>query len=1467
MSPASIGIAVQRSSRPWKIWVRVVCLLLGVAGQARGQGPRPETHVPPPHTLLVIDDNDDPGEVAEDEYVPPVPGLIGEYVLHHGSPTAHQRVDETLVHDESSPIIPFEFTSAVWRGELSIMNPGRHQFAFHAEGEAAFLLDGKSVIQAKTNGTELIRSSELELDFGPHAIEIRYTKPNASPGAFAVYWTGPNFDWEQIPPWFLSHEKSLSPREQAKQGEILASTHRCDACHAQDPARPMLKAPALDRLQGNIHPDWMVQWLMDSGRHPAETDPKSAGGDSRRNMPYFQLDEQSSRNIVAALLGPLNVDRANTPRPSANKTAQGSPAAGKETFLTVGCLACHSWQSLKGAGPLGGGDLTQIAEKRPPEFLKNWLREPARLNADHRMPTVELSDQETIDLVAWLAEQRGTPADAEPAPAEKPGDAPLDPDQGWRLIDRLQCGNCHRLPAHGEKKPSRARTLDKSANWNQGCLDVEWPREVRHPTYRLSANDIDSLRQYYLLLSDANRPDPANSKVPTGETLLAVNHCTSCHARGTRPGIAAQFSDLSRMQPELSPLTPALTPPALNSVGDKLSRDSIDAVLQGKSQKLRPWLKVRMPRYAHSAEERASLISYLAATDQIPAELEKSHAAPRADTIAQDELLATGARLLTSEGFGCTSCHQIGKSIPKPSSLAAQGTNLSMVGQRLKKSWFQRWVRNPARFVPRMEMPSIQIPVRGALDETIETQLEAIWQVLNQPGFTPPRPNPVRIARCTDDSRRAIVLTDLIEQGDQVFLRPVVIGLPNRHNVLFDLECGRLAAYWLGDTALQHTRGKSWFWEVGGRQLLPWNSQQPDLDFLGDDDASPRDAKWSADFDTLMHEPAGGVSFTHRVDWSNSKSATGRSSLVRQSFLPLPGEEGAFSGGFRRTITISRLPKGSTARLFIAPDSEFVAQNGVQGIQILGEGKAPLIDVVPLGNASAALARRGDSDGYFITGNEVNGEIQFALEYRCRISPDRVIPRQLPSTELVPQSLDVVPGFEAIKLPLPASEMPTALAWTNAGTLVFGSLKGRVFFAVDNDHDGLEETLLPYSDDLPAPYGIATTDDSVDVLCKFGLVRLTDADHDGQADRSTVIASGWGYTADYHDWAVGLPRDQKGNYYVGLPCQQDDRSPSSAIARGTVLRLRPLPATDESPRLFSWETISSGLRFPMGLALSREGELFCSDNQGNYNPFNEINHIKQGAHYGFVNKLDRNQSVPARTDPAINLPHPWTRSVNGICFLDLLDSKDSSATETAFGPFAHHLIGCEYDTRRLIRMTLQNVEGQWQGCAYPFSYEPREGVPTFEGPVVCAVSPRGELYVGNLRDSGWGGGSNTGSMVRLRFNGKTPCGIREVQALSRGFRIHFTSPVNRQKAGDLDQYKIVGYRRTPTPAYGSPDEEFHTLPIRQVTVSEDGLWVDVTPAGLRSGFVYEIRVKNLAPSGEEFFPAEAHYTVHRLPKD
>ena len=176
----------------------------------------------------------------------------------------------------------------------------------------------------------------------------------------------------------------------------------------------------------------------------------------------------------------------------------------------------------------------------------------------------------------------------------------------------------------------------------------------------------------------------------------------------------------------------------------------------------------------------------------------------------------------------------------------------------------------------------------------------------------------------------------------------------------------------------------------------------------------------------------------------------------------------------------------------------------------------------------------------------------------------------------------------------------------------------------------------------------------------------------------------------------------------------------------------------------------------------------------------------------------------------------------------------------------------------------------YQGAAYPLSVSPPAVQPTFLGPIVCAVAPNGDLYVGSVRDSAWGLGSNLGEIVRLRFQqSKLPKGISEIRALSDGFIVEMTAPVDRRQAADVDNYLLASYRRVATPDYGGPDVDRRRERITAVEVFPKGdpdvNRVKIKLNELREGFVYEFRLKNLFGKGEPLHPAEAYYTLRKIP--
>ncbi|MBA4018703.1 MAG: hypothetical protein C0483_16170 [Pirellula sp.] len=1516
----------------------------------------------------------------EDEDEPKVsPGLVASFSSRDLAEPAAVRVDTEVqfvwgpqrpdLRVSSGPFV------ARWQGLLFTQATGDYRFHVYAGGGRVELrLKGQALLAVEAKEPAWHVTEPLRLGYAHSPLVLTFHKTGED-AVLKLDWSGPQFAVEPIPDRHLFHDPKQTPSAAFEEGRSLVRMLRCSACHTIPTERDHLPAPALTHLRGNLHPEWIVEHLVSLPSPLAGEGPGVRGEPTHSNaitltrrMPHFavtkedaeaiaaylldasrsspevklpkvQVDEPKKATAPAVTLDPRAAEEAKRVKAKSKARQDASVREGELLARSVGCLACHTIGTLGTASLFSGGDLTEIARKRPAEFFLRWLDNPAALNAQHRMPVFKLAKLERDDLTAYLSTLKGTadsttthqprrasegtsavatskdapsPVSASPshplpqgARGEKKQETKADKslvNRGRKLFTSQSCTACHRGPVElppVDAAPALtaahiAKLGDKLAS---ACLGEPHAGKPR-PGYRLDEARRNAIVAY---LRAAVAPEKKESLVLDGRFVLQERNCTACHARGLGQGLAGEAPRITAAEPELLAVQPALLPPSLNGVGDKLTEAALDDALLLKRDPLRPWLRVRMPKFPLAGEELSALKGHLVDHDRIPDLPPPAEAATAGDDETAQRLAAR--RLVTADGFGCTSCHKIGSSEPVGiTNIAAHGTDLTLLGDRIRKPWFDRWVRNPSRIIPRMEMPAIQLPVKGVMHDDVNLQLASVWKVLNEPGFTPPLPNPVRIVRSRNVpglKERANILTDVFVVDGKTYDSAIVIGLPNRHNVLFDLETNRLVAWWTGDTALQRTKGKSWYWEAGGAMVFaanPASDQKQDIpESVGTGRFSElllgrgKD-RWFAPNPTgqniavldSFESRTNGAAFSYRMNDAS----------ISQEFETLPPDERG--QGFRRTVEIDaeNLPEDMrrqldgdvlaiALRLIPYYEPSLVADHHKFEI-VHGDGR-PTIELVKHNEGRLTLnARLG---GVALELKPDVKSIRLVVDYRVNLPVD-TFPVDIPVAPSPPAvKIDVVPGYEAVQLPLGIAEMPTGLAWRPDGSLVLTSLKGRIIAARDTNGDGLEDQLQTVSDDLAAPYGIAVADEDgkevLDVINKYALLRLFDDDGDGYYERNVVAASGWGHTEDYHDWAVGLPRipsDKLGSaklgYYVGLPCQQDDRVPAKAALRGQGLRLLARTPTKDDPRRFTVEPFCGGLRFPMGLAVNKAGDLFASDNQGNYNPFNEINHLVDGRRYGFINKLEAEPGFsPPVESPAVELPHPWTRSVNGICFLDTpekvrAERKAAGKSEELFGPFEGHMLGCEFNYRSLFRMALEDIDGVYQGSAFPLNEFPAAGQATFEGPTVCEVAPDGDLYIGNLQDSGWGGGRNTGSLVRMRPSGELPAGMAEIRAEHDGFTIDFTQPVNREAAADRSVYTVEMFRRISTPQYGGNDVDRQGVKVLQARVADDGRSVRLTVDKMKPGFVYEFHLANLAPksaSGEaKFFPAEGFYTLKRL---
>lgn len=1351
-------------------------------------------------------------------------GLLARYSA--GERTV-ERVDAAVSHVWDSaapdPRLPTGEFDADWTGTLLIRQPGTYQFHAYLQGSVSVEVDGEQVLSDVRSNSGWVSGPGVEVDFGEKQLHVTFRK-TAEEASVRLFWSSDQFHLEPIPTYLLYHEDSPEEARLAAAGRWEFEAHRCNRCHRRQHDVLAPAAPALTRLQGAMPAEWLIDKLADPDRDSAHA-----------KMPSFGFSRDEARQVAAYLLQQSHPARtASLPE---SKDAEADRREGELLFRSTGCLACHNVGEHGSSGPFSGGDLSNVGRKRSADWLFTWLEKPERLNADHRMPVFKLSGDERRQLAVYLSSLSS-------GEANNTDDAPSLDDKGLAekgapLVEAARCAACHRIDGTENQftgVPDLSQPVD---DWSRSCLSEQPDRETWRPAY----DDID--REAVRAYVDAHTGGLSEESLTDhGGRLLERRNCTACHERDQRGGLAEIAGAMARIDEKLRGQSEALIPPALTAVGDKLHDQFLARAVRGEQKERRlDWLRVRMPRFNHSDDEQAALLAHLIGHDRIPEGAPFDAVEPELSEGDESQTLVAGHTLVGAKGFSCIACHEIGDYKPRNVAPGTHGSDLLMLGRRMRREFYIRWTRSPLRIVPGMEMPSYERAVPGVLGGDVEAQLAATWQALNDPRFTPPT-NPGSVEQYwtveADQPARIIrdVFTNTSENGDGYVARSLAVGLHNGHNILFDLDRFAVRQWRFGDLAQQRTEGKSWYWDMAGVPVASGFDEACDIALQpsGQSAAEPVLPAVEHGRRGRVHGYAQyglGIELAYELTFELEDHPV--KVQVNEKILPsqLPTDNGRTA--WDRRIVVSSIPDGYDVLLSRPSWESSLGKPTVE----------PLDGVNPPQDPEAS---------HFLRWSPAAGSsaVTVGLRYSSALETPAVPLKPKSVIEAAAEAVTSVPGFDGVRLPIDQSIMPTAITWTADGTLAFTSLKGHVYLARDTDGDGLEDTLSVFEEGLAAPYGIIADGDDLIVSHKPELLRLRDTDGDGRADVREVVASGWGYTDNYHDWTCGIVRDADGNLYVGLGSDyaQPKRPSDQARWRGKVLKID--PQGDVTP-------VGHALRYPTGLAIDAEGRIFMSDNQGVQNTFNEINRLVPGAHYGVPSRYEEDRDA-ATTPPAIQVPHPWSRSVNGLFFID----------ERVPAPdLVGHGIGCEYDSRFLVRFTTQQVGDTLQGAVYYFSRpDAGTGSDNFLGPLCGAVGPDGSLYVGSIHDSGWLGGQNTGEIVRLRPAENGLNGIRELRAANDtlGFEIEFFDEIDRNAAANPESYSISGYTRVWKGSYATPDSGRHSLSIKKANVSPDGKTVTLSVDKLLEDHVYEVTCGRIGQDRETpLWPATGHYTVNRIP--
>ncbi len=406
------------------------------------------------------------------------------------------------------------------------------------------------------------------------------------------------------------------------------------------------------------------------------------------------------------------------------------------------------------------------------------------------------------------------------------------------------------------------------------------------------------------------------------------------------------------------------------------------------------------------------------------------------------------------------------------------------------------------------------------------------------------------------------------------------------------------------------------------------------------------------------------------------------------------------------------------------------------------------------------------------------------------------------------------------------------------------------------------------------------------------LTKLMDKNGDGRADvYETVYA--WPISGHYHEYSYGPKLAPDGSFFVSgnvaFGNEEWWRGESRTPWRGWTFKITP------DGKLQPWAT---GVRSPCGLGVI-DGELFYSDNQGDWVGSGGVWHLAKGDFVGhpaglkwssnpaspvklttqklyarvdpMQNKIDGGYVKPSNIEndtkpnflyevkkdiPELKLPAVWLpHGVLGISNSEIVTDD----TEGKFGPFSKQLLVGDQGQSKIMRLVLEKVKGEYQGVAFDF----RQGFQS--GVLRMNWGHDGSMFVGET-NRGWGSSGTTNSgLQRLVWTGKTPMEMKTVKSMPDGFEIEFTMPVDKTMANDLSSYGGRSYIYKYHPVYGSPTVNDQNLNIKGVKVSDDRMKVRLVIDNLRQYYLHELNLSGIrSEDGMQLLHAMAYYTLNNI---
>lgn len=409
-----------------------------------------------------------------------------------------------------------------------------------------------------------------------------------------------------------------------------------------------------------------------------------------------------------------------------------------------------------------------------------------------------------------------------------------------------------------------------------------------------------------------------------------------------------------------------------------------------------------------------------------------------------------------------------------------------------------------------------------------------------------------------------------------------------------------------------------------------------------------------------------------------------------------------------------------------------------------------------------------------------------------------------------------------------------------------------------------------FAEGLHDPLGIsAINDHEIMVMQRPELTRLSDVDKNGTAEEYLTVTDEFGLSGNYCEFGYGPVKDARGNLYVSLNTASNGagiwneqrgefnelgrpgRMYSAVPYRGWVMKLTPEGIL---------KPYAMGFRSPNGIGLDHEGNLFVTDNQGDWLGTSKMYHVEQDNFYGHASSLvwKEGWDVDPLTLPVSTLDSMRTKAAILFPHNTFSNSPTQmlSVPEGKFGPYGGQLLVGEMNYPKLIRVMLEKVNGSFQGACINFL----DSLGISKGNHRMVFSPDGEsLYVGKTAYT-WVGGKG---IQKINYNGGTPMDILNMNVMKGGFRLMFTRPLAAGMGDAPEDYEFVRYYYEYHRNYGSLKTDLQPVSIKSVNISDDRKEVSLQMEEMIPGYVYDLKIDSLAcEKGVPLINRRIYYTLN-----